>query len=151
MAKLLKEQIDELKKIGYITEVISSSKLSGNTIDDLKISRFINHVDPSEDIEAAITPSDPISIIITPNHAETLEASGRQIFTAAITPESAKPEITWSCPSNKITFEYPPEGEEYYGIVAAIFNDLELNEKVTITASASGASASCVLKRNGTL
>lgn len=149
MANLTTEQIDELKDKGIITQVIPSEDLAGEDVDSLKIEQFITHTDPSEDIEEAITPSDPISITIAPDCVETADNSGRQIFTATITPESAKPKITWSCPSSKITFEYPPEEEQYYGIVAAVYNDLEFDEELTITASASGTSASCILKREG--
>ena len=57
MAKLSKEQINELKNKGLITSTDNSELLANQSVDDLKDKEYITQVIPSSDIEESITPS----------------------------------------------------------------------------------------------
>ena len=144
MSTLSKTQIDELKNRGFITHVISSDDLVGDTVDGLKNKLVVTSTDKSSDIEEAIT---PLSITIDPHEETASPGSGKKTFHAIVTPESAKPKITWSSTSDKITFEYPPEEDpSTYGYVLVHYTDLQNQEEITITATADGVSDSAVLK-----
>ena len=54
MSKLTKNQIDELKERGFITQVIPSDSLADNTVDDLKIKELVTATDSSKNIESAV-------------------------------------------------------------------------------------------------
>lgn len=63
MAKLSKEQIDELKNLGLITSVDQSTLLANADVDQLKNLKYIGQVIPSDEIEDAVGGGTPVESI----------------------------------------------------------------------------------------
>lgn len=63
MAELTKDQIIELKELGFITHVVPSEGLAGNTVTGLKIDKFITATAPSDSIEEAVTHIIPVESV----------------------------------------------------------------------------------------
>lgn len=55
MAKLSKEQIEELKNLGLITSIDQATLLANTDVDELKDLKYINQVIPSAEIEEVVT------------------------------------------------------------------------------------------------
>lgn len=63
MAELSKDQIIELKELGFITHVVPSESLAGETVTGLKIDKFITATAPSDSIEEAVTHTIPVQSV----------------------------------------------------------------------------------------
>lgn len=63
MPGLSKDQIIELKELGFITHVVPSEELVDNTVVGLKIDKFITATAPSDSIEEAVTHIIPVESV----------------------------------------------------------------------------------------
>lgn len=136
MAKLTQNQIDELKELGFITQVVPSDNLADNTVDDLKIKEFITKTDPSDDIEAAVTePVVHVESVELDNTELALHVGESASLVATVLPEDATyPEVTWeSSDANIATVDNN-------GVVVAAGSG-----SASITATADSKSASCAV------
>ena len=63
MAKLSTEQINELKNLGLITSTDQATLLANTDVDELKNLKYINQVIPSDEIEDAVGGGTPVESI----------------------------------------------------------------------------------------
>ena len=89
MANLSKDQIDELKEKGFITQVVPSESLADNTVDQLKLKKFVTKCEPSADIEEAVTHGVPVTGVYWEYHTTSLYASEETNVGVHVVPEDA--------------------------------------------------------------
>lgn len=149
MAKLSVDQINELKEKGFITQVIPSTDLSNNTVDELKINELVTVTDPSANIEAAVTHEIPVESISL-NETQVVCASGDfDTLVATVLPENTtEPNVTWTCsdPTKFTTFD--PSAAPSHTCDYEPGNDSSIE---TITATAGDKSVTCEFIINPTV
>lgn len=133
MAKLTADQVTELKTKGFITQVVASSELANNSVDELKIEKYITNVVPSADLEES-TIIHVTSVTLDPTTLS-LAVDGNSTITATVAPDDAtNPTVTWSSSDNEVATV--DDDGKVVGVKAG---------EATITATADGKSATCVV------